>query len=360
MSEDVVGPLAARLVRQDRAAQAVFPMFDALPATERTSLPRPSGGPARAVEPDAYAQPSAGLYVYRLSRDGVHHVAVVAAVRVDAFVDGRVRGHEEVQPDRVEALVTHFESTEERSELVALLHRPGPVFARVLAESVQREPLLALEGPEEWQQSVWRVADDDVAALTEELSEAVHYIADGHHRVAASLGVWRRAGKPEGSAVMCALYPLDGLRLLAFHRRVVGPLDIAQLFRLLVASGHFEVTDLDDPEMSSGAFAVYVDGAWHDVAFTGERAPGVAGLDVDLLDEHVLSELVGSGAQVEVTSALTPIEELVAACDADGGALFALRPPSLDRLTEVADRGEVMPPKTTYFDPKPYAGIFVS
>ena len=75
----------------------------------------------------------------------------------------------------------------------------------------------------------------------------------------------------------------------------------------------------------------------------------------------MLEPLLGdTGAtRLEITSALSPLGELTRACDDDGGALFALRPPTLDQLTDVADRGEVMPPKTTYFDPKPYAGIFL-
>ena len=66
-----------------------------------------------------------------------------------------------------------------------------------------------------------------------------------------------------------------------------------------------------------------------------------------------------ASSQTEIAPALTPLGDLASACDEDGGALFALRPPTLGELTTIADRGEVMPPKTTYFDPKPYAGIFL-
>jgi uncharacterized protein (DUF1015 family) len=109
-----------------------------------------------------------------------------------------------------------------------------------------------------------------------------------------------------------------------------------------------------------GCFAVYVEGRWYDATFTGERPAGASGTAVAILDELVLRPLVGDDrSRIEIASALSPLLDLKAACDEDGGALFALRPPALDQLTEVADRGEVMPPKTTYFDPKPYAGIFL-
>jgi uncharacterized protein (DUF1015 family) len=193
-----------------------------------------------------------------------------------------------------------------------------------------------------------------------ELDASVHYVADGHHRVAASLEVWELQGRPADATVMSVIYPLDGLRLLAFHRRVVGPVVPGALLDLL--AGEFTVTDLLDPDGATGCFAVYVDHRWYDARYDGPRARGARGLDVAVLDAHVLRPLLGPSlaeGRLEIASALTPLGELVKACDEDGGALFALRPPALEQLTEVADHGESMPPKTTYFDPKPFAGIFL-
>ncbi len=105
---------------------------------------------------------------------------------------------------------------------------------------------------------------------------------------------------------------------------------------------------------------MYVDGA----AGTTRRTPatglpGAAGLDIAILNDHVLGPCSASRQRVAIGGSALPVERATAACDEDGGALFALAPPPLEQLTDVADRGEVMPPKTTYFDPKPYAGIFL-
>ena len=351
-------PLRARLVTQDHARTHVFPLLDALPASERTSQPHPRGGPSRTVAPDGYAEPVTGVYLYRLRRGEHDHVGLVADVHVESFLDGRVRGHEEVQSDRVDALVELFSAVPHRSELVALLHSYGPAVDAAVAASLDTEPVLRFEGPEDWEQTVWQVPDAEVGPVLEELDASVHYVADGHHRVAASLRVWEQQGRPADASVMCVIYPLDGLRLLAFHRRVAGPVDAEGLLQLL--SKWFDLTDLTRAEDATGSFAVYVDGRWHDAAFQGEREPGAAGLDVAVLDEHVLRPLLGDDTgRLQIASALISLEELRRACDEDGGALFALRPPSMAQLTEVADRGEVMPPKTTYFDPKPFAGIFL-
>ena len=131
-------------------------MLDALPASERTSAPTRRGPPAT-IDPDAYDEWAPALYVYRLRRGDDEHVGVWATSVSEAFVDGQVRGHEAVQPERVEALVEHFSSVAVRSELVALLHRPGPAVEAALAESVGRRPLLRFTGPDGWEQTVWRV-----------------------------------------------------------------------------------------------------------------------------------------------------------------------------------------------------------
>ncbi len=348
----MVRPFRALVVRQESAAENVSRMFDALPASERK---------ARVVDTGAYDESAAALYVYRLRRGEDQHVSVVGEVSTEAFIDGRVRGHEAVQPERVSALVDHYSSAAVRSELVALLHRSGPAVDAAILECVSHPPVVQFTGPDEWEQTVWRVPESAGQVLSEELSRDVLYIADGHHRVAASLSAWQQAGRPPEAGLMCAMFAFDGLRLLAFHRRVTGPVDREQLLELL--SGAFVFSDIAHPDDATGCLGLYVEGRWYDTAYTGERSPGAAGLDIAILNEQVLEPLLGldelAGSRVEITSALSPLADLTRACDEDGGALFALRAPALEQLTEVADRGEVMPPKTTYFDPKPYAGIFL-
>ncbi len=355
---EVVRPFRARIVRQECAAQNVSPMLETLSA-KRPADPDARQGPSGVISFDDYHAAAAALYIYRLRRGDDQHVGVVGDVRAQAFVDGQVRGHEAVQPDRVEDLVNHFASAAVRSELVALLHRPGPAVGAAMAESLRSQPVTRFTGPDGWEQTVWRLTEPASRVLSEELSRAVHYIADGHHRVAASLSVWRQAGRPPDAGLMCAIYPINGLRLLAFHRRVAGPIHPDALLALL--SDAFEVRDIAYPDDATGCFRMYVDGHWYSASYTGKRQPGATGLDVAILNGQVLEPLLGAlpAARLEIAPDLSPLSELARACDQDGGALFALRPPTLEQLMEIADRGEVMPPKTTYFDPKPYAGIFL-
>jgi len=355
---DAVRPVRARVVRQDHALAHVVPLDELVgPATPPVPSQRVPG-----EVPEAYDARAPGLYVYRLRRGDEEHVAVVGDVGVEAFARDRVRGHEDVQSDRVRALVDHWARGGPRTALVALLHPPLPTVAGATARVQDADPLLRFTGADGWEQTVWPVPEAEVAGLTAALGCVRHYVADGHHRIAASRA-WHDDGRPGGDAVMCAMYPFGSLRVSAFHRRLPGPVRADALLDAL--SQAFEVRPAREApagDPADATFALYVGGRWYDAVHTGVRPPGALGLDAALLDREVVEPLLGPEGrcdQVETFADHGDPSSMVEACDRDGGALFLLRPPTLDQLVEVADRGEVMPPKTTYFAPKPHAGIFL-
>jgi uncharacterized protein (DUF1015 family) len=112
----------------------------------------------------------------------------------------------------------------------------------------------------------------------------------------------------------------------------------------------------DATEALATGIAVNLDGCWYAATWSGERPPGSPGLDVSLLHDRVLDRLPAD-TNVELTRA--PIEAGLAACAADGGALFVLPPPRLETIIAISDAGEVVPAKSTYFSPKPGSGIFL-
>jgi uncharacterized protein (DUF1015 family) len=251
-----------------------------------------------------------------------------------------------------------------RSELVALMHRYDPDISQVLRRTLARDPELHLYDATGVEQAVWAMTPDDVALVQERLGTARHYVADGHHRVAASVRQWREAGEPAGSAVLSVLYPEDQMHLLAFHRRVAGPIDAERTLAALRAVADVEeLADDAAPNRERRRFDMYLQGRWYRVVpHSGGEQPGAAGLDVSQLDRLVLAPLLGvtaSDPRVEYVSELADLEAALAGCDQDRGVLFRMVAPSLDQLIDVAERGEVMPPKSTYFEPKPRAGIFL-
>ncbi len=351
---DVIRPAQSRVVRQEWTDRAVAPMVDARVQAQ--------DGRRADVPPTAYQESVRALYVYRMRRGSEVYDGVVADVRLDAFANGRVRGHESVQPKRVELLVQYYADLSSRSEPVALLHAHDPAATALVEATCRGRPLVQFEGPDGLEHLVWRVpGPDETAELAAALGEEVLYIADGHHRVAARLTAWERAGRPSDAGVLCVLYPMGGLRLGAFHRRVVGPVD-AEALLACAAAADFVVRAVAAADEADG-IGLYAGGSWYDLAPTGARPDGSAGLDVSALHTRILGPALGidgpAHPRLEVIPAHLPLEQAVSQCAEDDGALFCLRPPTLRKVTEIADLGEVTPPKTTYFSPKPYAGIFL-
>lgn len=306
--------------------------------------------------------PEPSLFVYRMSHLGRRHTGVVAGVAVAGFTDGRVLGHEAVQPDRVAGLVRHYQSVPMRSELVALFHPVDPVVAELTAHVLEQPPLLSFSDSTGVAHSVWQAAPAEAAALTRQLSAQRLYIADGHHRVAAAVRCWEREGRPPTRAVLCSLYPQDHVVLHAFHRRVRGPLALPTLLQGL--DMRFEIAPGAGPGVAPGRIGVYAAGRWYVLRpREPQRVPGAAGLDVTVLDEHVLRPLLGidpGDPRLEFIPDVRDLGATTRECDRDGGALFTLPVPTIEDVVSVAERHEVMSAKTTYVEPKPHLGVFLS
>jgi len=307
--------------------------------------------------------PEPSLFVYRL-RAGDHvQTGIVGEVPPIAFTDGRVLGHEGVQPERVDALGLHLSRLGARSTLVALMFRADD-DVRKLVEAVTEATPLRRFGSSDLEQTVWRVDDSEqVTRLRERLDDLRLYITDGHHRATASVELWEQAGRPDGTGIPAVLFPDEELRMLAFHRRIVGPLAFSADELLARLRERVTIERVDSQPQERGAFGLYVAERWFRLVPTSKVGAGVASLDVSRLHDEVLEPVFGFGDAgdpgLEFVSDAVTTEELMRRVDEDGGAAFTLTPPTFDQFVDVADRGEHMPAKATYFDPKPQSGLFL-
>jgi uncharacterized protein (DUF1015 family) len=374
-ADRVVSPMHDALRPEERAAIRASNPDSYLHVTRRTDDPDVDAGPdalaelgraalARLLAADAFEEfPDPSCFVYRLEADGRAQQGIVAEVPVAAFAAGEVCGHEDVDPDRVEAIRRHLEAVPARSDPVAVMHRPDSSVARAIKEATDREPLLVIGPADGLGQTVWRLGEPDaLQAVVAGLATEVLYVADGHHRVAASIAEWELAAPSDQAAILCVLFPTDELRVLAFNRLVRGPVDAEVLRRGL--EERFAVEQIVAPDPSPGSFDVYANGRWlrakqHDPVWPSEAG----GLDVARLHRDVLGPILAvedfDDPRLEFVPELVPVVELTDRCDEEGGALFLLCPPSVEELMNVADRGQVVAPKSTYFHPKPRSGVFL-
>lgn len=388
-------PFPARIVRAEWAEHVVSPMHDALSREERAAIlaARPyswlhvSRTPDDAmngqeVDPEALDEanaasldrlldaglfeefPEPALYVYRLRSDDHEQTGIVGEVPPQAFVDGRVLGHEGVQQERVDALGLHLARLGARSTLVALMLRADDDIRKIVETATDGTPLRRF-GTGELEQIVWRIEDpESIARIRERLDHQPLYITDGHHRAMASVALWEGAGRPDGAGVPAVLFPDDELRMLGFHRRVVGPLQTGVDGLLSLLRERLTVVEGGTQPVERGVFGLYVGGRWYRlVPGPDEASVGVESLDVSRLHREVLEPIFGFGEAgdpgLEFVSDAVPLEELTRRVDEDGGAAFTLMPPTFDQFVEVANRHEQMPAKATYFDPKPQSGLFL-
>ena len=391
VARSLVDTVTAHIVTPQWAARVVSPLHDVLSETERrailadnpdsylhvtsdpVALPAPPGdGVAESVQARALRRlldlgayrplPEPALFVYRMEDRGREHTGVIASVAVAGFSDGRVLGHEAVQPERVAGLVRHYRQVSKRSELVALFHPVDALVAELTARVVEQMPLLTFTDASDVVQSVWQAGPTEAAALARQLGAHRLYVADGHHRLAAATTSWERDGRPESGAVLCALYPQDQVLLHAFHRRVRGPVALPALLDGL--SARFDVAPAPVPGVGPGTIGLYAAGRWCVLRpREPRRVEGVAGLDVTMLHEEVLRPLLGidcKDPRLEFVPDLRDLDAVMRECDDDAGLLFALHAPDIEDLISVAEHHEVMSTKTTYVQPKPRTGIFLS
>src|SRR4051794_11664808 len=175
---DYVGPLRSRLALPEHVAEVA------------AALGGGGDGQGAGVDTSAYAPFDEAAYVYRQRRDGTEHVGLVVDVGREAGAAGRLRGHERVFPERVASLAGYLEAGHPQTSLISALHDAGPVYRTLLASVCTQPPVLEVRTADGGEHTLWRVDDVALAEVTAELAEAVLYIADGHHRVAARRLLW--------------------------------------------------------------------------------------------------------------------------------------------------------------------------
>jgi uncharacterized protein (DUF1015 family) len=322
--------------------------------------------------------------VYRQVMGEVAQTGVVAVDGVEDYDAGRVRIHEHTRPDKEDDRVRHIEALDAQDEPVFLLSRRSADVDHVVSRVVTRDPAVDVVTRDGVAHTLWIVDHPaEIAALRRAFAEVGDlYVADGHHRSAAAsrVNAARRAaaageaadrpevhGGPAYSRFLAVVFPIDDVHVMAYNR-VVADLSGLSVEELLVALDEMGF----DVSVASGAvtpkvaheFGVHLDGDWFRArARDVDDSDPLARLDVSILQDRVLAPLLGIGdprtdpriAFVGGIRGAKEIERLVAAGRASVG--FTLCPTPLADLVVVADAGEVMPPKSTWFEPKLASGL---
>ncbi|MEZ5245417.1 MAG: DUF1015 family protein [Acidimicrobiales bacterium] len=311
----------------------------------------------------------AAFYAYRLVFGDHSQTGIVGALDVDGLRDGRVLTHENVRPERATLLGHHLEVVGATSSPIALTHEPDPALRELLVEASTRRPDVD-HVVEEVRHLIWTLDIRESERVTDLLADATVYVTDGHHRSAAALA--GRDAHPQDPAferTLAVLFPADELRVEAFHRRApdVDARNVDDLRKSLATVGTVAAAaDADDAApRRRGEIGIYQDGQWAKLVLDPQERPSaLASLDVERLRRDVIGHVLGidelaHGSGVDYVPGPSGVGELVARCDADGMLGFVVFPTDIHDLMAVAQAGELMPPKSSYFAPKPRSGVFL-
>ncbi|HEU4533055.1 MAG TPA: DUF1015 family protein [Polyangiaceae bacterium] len=399
-----VRPFQALRPAPGLAARVACPPYDVIDAREARALAadsdlsflyvsRPEVGLAQGTDehdPAVYAEgrralerltgrgalvPSAGAryWLYVQERGGRRQTGLVACVSVDEYDRGVIRKHENTKPDKEDDRTRHIDALGAHDEPVFLTYRAEPAVKALLAPLLANAPADDFEA-EGVRHAVWDVPDAVAPALERAFAERVPhlYVADGHHRSAAASRVHRqRAGEGgEHGAFLAVLVPDDEVTIMAYHRLVRdargrGP---DELLREIAA--RFDVDDAPgapEPE-APRSFGFFLGDRWRRARVrpgSFDAADPVASLDCSLVQDQLLGPVFGVAdprrdPNLDFVGGIRGAGELERRVRAEGFALgLALYPTAIEELIAVSDRGLLMPPKSTWFEPKMRSGLFV-
>jgi uncharacterized protein (DUF1015 family) len=322
-------------------------------------------------------EPEPSLYLYRQEMNGRAQTGVVGCVHIDDYEHDIIRKHEKTRQDKEDDRTRHILALGAHAEPVFLTYRGHREIDRLTQQITRASaPLYDFTAPDGVRHLVWRVPDPGpFVELFRTIPDA--YVADGHHR---SAGAWRagreiRSRPPEHRRngeynwFLAVLFPAEQLRILPYNR-VVRDLNnqgesgvLARLSRV----GRMSITAHPVPPHPH-SFAIYLPRRWYLLELddsTIDRRDPIAALDVSLLQDRVLGPILGVGdprtdKRIDFVGGIRGTAELERRVDSGEMAIaFALYPTSLEQLMAVADAGEIMPPKSTWFEPKLRSGLFV-
>lgn len=326
------------------------------------------------------ADESAAFYLYRQQAGERIQTGITACVSIAEYETGKIRRHEFTRADKERERTQHIDTVGAQTGPVFMTYRRSEAIDGLAARYAAGLPEYDFTAGGGVRHTVWAIADPaGIRAVAEAFAEVeALYIADGHHRAAAAATVSRLRGfrdpgdrgDEEHHFLLAVLFPHDQVRIMDYNRAVRDLNGLTPEAFLMRVSEKFATEApfaAKSPERPH-TFGMYLEDRWYRLtAREGILRPDdpVAGLDVSLLQENLLAPILGIGdprtdGRIDFVGGIRGMAELERLVDSAGFAVaFSLFPPSLGQMMDVADAGKVMPPKSTWFEPKLLSGLFV-
>ena len=319
------------------------------------------------------------IYIYRITREFRSQTGIWAVTSIDDYLNNVIKKHELTRPDRETVLINYMQQTGIDANPVLITYSSNPEINLIIKRVCNLLPDLSFNQTDA-KHELWKIDnEDDVNALIAEFSKlSPTYIADGHHRASAAslLAIEQRklnpkyTGDEEYNFSTSVYMASDQLDIYGFNRIVKDLNNLTSEEFLKNLSGNFHITKVREVIMPSAIheFGMYLDGSWYKLTAkleTYQTNSLVEELDVSILQNYVLSPMLNitdptTDPRISFGGGILPVDDLVKQVDQkESAVVFTLFPTSIEQLTRVADAGEVMPPKSTWFEPKFQVGLLV-
>lgn len=314
----------------------------------------------------------ASLYVYRLTMNGKTQTSVVTCCSLDEYDNNLIKKHEKTRPDKENDRTNHMVTTRAQTGLIFLCYRGTDEINSLVSLVTNEKALYDFTAADGIRHEVWLAAE--TGALVKAFEKVPFlYVADGHHRIAsasrarAALREQNGSEKGEYDYVIAALFPTEELQILAYNRVVKDLNRLSDEDFLARLREQFTVTENAAPTPAArGAFCLYLGGKWFGLKPNFEPSGSVIeGLDVSVLENSVLHPILGIGdvrtdKRIDFVGGMRGTAELEKLVDSGRWkAAFSMFPTTIEDLLNVADAGEIMPPKSTWFEPKLRDGLLI-
>lgn len=318
-------------------------------------------------------------YLYELTMDGRNQTGIVACCSIDDYVNGVIKKHENTREKKELDRIRHVDTVNAQTGPIFLAYRQNIALKEIVAEEKTKPALYDFVSDDGIRHRVWRIDGADRTDAIEAAFAAIPstYIADGHHRAASAVkvGLKRRTkhpgytGEEPFNYFLSVLFPDEELMILPYNRvvRDLNGMSTEQFFEKLKEK--FELEEIGKEPyapVQKGTFGMYLDGTWYVLKILPQyrSADPVKGLDVSILQDHLLAPVLGIGdprtdKRIDFIGGIRGLKELERRVGEDMEVAFSMYPTSIEELLSVADAGLLMPPKSTWFEPKLRSGLFI-
>lgn len=317
-------------------------------------------------------------YIYQLVMDGRAQNGIVAVASIDDYINGVIKKHENTREEKEQDRIRHVDTCNAQTGPIFLAYHADSVLSDIIRETEKEEPLYDFTADDGVIHRVYRVNSPEDQKKIRDRFETMDsvYIADGHHRAASAVkvGLKRRAehpgytGEEEFNYFLSVLFPDDELKILPYNRVVKDLNGLDNRAFLEAVKKDFDVSESGTPVSPEKKYeyGMYLNGRWYTLEAHDDikSSDPVKGLDVSVLQDNLLGPVLGiedprTDPRIDFVGGIRGLSELEKRVQDGWSVAFSMYPTDISELFAVADAGRLMPPKSTWFEPKLRSGLFI-